>query len=370
MPNKNTYRWAVRPLLFRFDPEGIHTATLNLSAALGRSALVRRTVAKMFAFEDDRLRTKVAGIEFSNPIGLAAGFDKNGIAIPLLSRLGFGFLEIGSVSAFVSDGNPIRPRLFRLPADEGLMVYYGVPSQGAAAVAARATSFDHSVPVGINLVETNRGTDSPVEHIIAELTQAARNFVRKADYLVLNLNCPNSGGGASSFDEPPNFNLLLESLCDVTALPPVFLKITPPRHPATTERILATVDRFSFLKGFILNTHVPKPYVGFNTPRAELDRMHGSVTGSRLRSPVNDAIRGWYRRIDRSRHVLIGVGGIGSAEDAYQTIRLGASLVQILTALVYRGPGLVKQLKQDLARLLERDGVCNVADVIGVDACP
>ena len=361
-----SYRW-IRPVLFRFDPELAHQATLTTCRMLGRSGLVRRIVSRVFEFEDACLATTVGGIEFSNPIGLAAGFDKNAIASRLLPSLGFGTIEIGSVSAFPSQGNQLRPRLFRLPRDEGLMVYYGVPSHGADIVARRLSSGGRSVPMGISLVETNRGRESRVDEVIAELTQAARAFCTIVDYMVLNLNCPNSSGGRSAFDEPGNLGLLLDSFRDIAQLPPLFLKITPPADPAMTDRILDAVRPYRFLRGFILNTHAPRPYAGLNTPQAELDRMHGSLTGAPLREPVNAALRSWYRRIDRSRHALIGVGGISSAEDAYRSIRAGASLVQICTALVYRGPGLVQELKKGLARLLKRDGIRNIADAVGID---
>ncbi len=160
---------------------------------------------------------------------------------------------------------------------------------------------------------------------------------------------------------------LLEAFHAIEQLPPLFLKITPPADHAATEKILAAVDPFGFLKGFILNTHAPRPYDWLSTPKTELDAMRGTLTGARLRASANTAIRDWYRRIDRSRHVLVAVGGISSAEHAYEAIRLGASLVQVLTALVYRGPHLVKEIKYGLARLLERDGIGTIADAVGAD---
>jgi dihydroorotate dehydrogenase (fumarate)/dihydroorotate dehydrogenase len=368
----NAYQRYIRPVLFRFDPERVHGATLTLCHALGRSKPVRRTIEAAYAFDDLRLHTNVAGIEFPNPLGLAAGFDKNGLGAGFLSRLGFGFIEIGSVSASPSPGNEIRPRLFRLPADRALMVNYGVPSAGAQAVAARIRLARPTcnVPLGINLVETNKGRHSGVEDVIKELAQAARPFLPAADYLVLNLSCPNARGGFSHFAAPENLALLLAAFGDIGHLPPLFLKIAPPSDPALTDRVLKAVDPFPFMKGFILNVHAPRPYAGLNTPQTALDAMRGTLTGPRLRKPVNEAIRCWYRQIDRSRHVLIGVGGISCAEDAYETMRLGASLVQVLTALIYAGPALLRDIKRGLVRLLKRDGFRNIAECIGVDNRP
>jgi dihydroorotate dehydrogenase len=361
------YRHGIRPVLFRFDPERTHAATQTVCHALGRSRLLRRAVGSVYELDDSRLSTSIAGLTFPNPIGLPAGFDKNGLATALLPCLGFGAIEVGSVSADPSPGNPARPRLFRVPADEGLMVNYGVPNDGAEIVAARLARAPSAIPLGISLVETNRGRNSDVEEVIAELARAAHPFVAIADYVVLNLNCPNTAGGFSHFDRPENLVRLLEAFRAIGQLPPLFLKITPPADHAATEKILAAVDPFGFLKGFILNTHAPRPYGWLSTPQDELDAMRGTLTGARLRAAANAAIGDWYRRIDRSRHVLVAVGGIGSAEHAYEAIRLGASLVQVLTALVYRGPRLVKDIKRGLARLLERDGIGAIAEAVGVD---
>jgi dihydroorotate dehydrogenase len=365
----NAYQWCIRPILFAFDAETTHQSILRLCHMLGRSHAARRAVEVAYAFDDMRLHTTVAGIKFPNPIGLPAGFDKNGLGAELLSCLGFGFVEVGSVSAFPSTGNEIHPRLFRLPADEALMVDYGVPNMGAEIVAARMRQARATCkpPLGVNLVETNRGHNSPVDEVVKELAEAAPRFVSVTDYFVLNLSCPNTAGGSSHFADPGNLALLLAAFQQIGQLPPVFLKIAPPSDPALIDRVLAAVDPFTFVKGFVLNVLAPKPYTGLSTRQAVVDSMHGTLTGPRLRNLVNDAIRCWYRRIDRSRHVLIGVGGIRSAEDAYQTMRLGASLVQILTALVYTGPRLVKEIKLGLLQLLERDGFCNVTECVGAD---
>lgn len=362
------YPGLFRPILFRFDPERVHRRTLAACRAFGRNRLARSALHALYGFEDKRLGITVAGVDFPSPLGLAAGFDKNGVALDALAALGFGSLEIGSVSAIASEGNRVRPRLFRLPADEAMMVYYGVPSDGAAAVAARLASVSRSVPLGLNLVETNTGMVADPQHVVEELVRAARFFVSEADYLVINLHCPNTPEYASHFGEPDNLRLLLEGLGNCSPLPPVFLKIAPPSDLGQIDAILQACDPFPFVKGFTLNTHAENPQDQLKTPKTRLARMRGSVTGPVNRRAVNNAIRRWYGRMDRRRYVLVGVGGITNAEEAYETIRLGASLVQILTALVYKGPGLVREIKQGLCRLMERDGVRHIADAVGVDA--
>lgn len=359
------YRWCIRPILFRFDPERMHRATLSTCQTMGHASLVLRGLRGVCGFEDARLRTTVAGIEFPNPVGLGAGFDKNALAVEALAAVGFGFLEIGSVSAHPSEGNRVRPRLFRLPEDEALMVFYGVPNEGAKAVARRIAEALPAVPLGVSLVETNTGVMAEPERVVEEMVDAAQPFLGTAGYFSLNLNCPNSSGGRSHFEDARNLRLLLEGFRRYDRLPPVFLKVAQPADPRGIDAVLDACDPFPFVKGFIPSAHAENPRARLKTPKEKLDRMPGSVSGPLNRQAANDAIRTWYARIDRGRHVLVGVGGITCAEDAYEFIRSGASLVQLVTALVYRGPGLVKRIKRGLRDLLERDGFTNVAEAVG-----
>jgi len=364
------YRSAIRPLLFRLDAEISHRAILALCQTLAHSEWVRGTVARQFGVPDQQcLRTTVAGVQFPGPVGLAAGFDKNGQAVALSSRLGFGLIEVGSVSERPSVGNRSRPRIWRLPADEGLRVYYGCPNDGAAAVAERLRASRCPVPLGVNLVETNTGVVTSAELAAEELVLAIGRFAGIADYLVLNLSCPNIPHGRGGlFDEPAKLRLLLQGCTCYAALPPIFLKITPPglaEDPRVIDPILEAVDPFEFVRGFILNIPNPNPYATLRTPAATLDRTRGGITGPSLRQPTNDAIAAWYRRIDRAKHVVVGVGGISCAEDAYDSIRLGASLVQLYTALIYRGPGLIQTINAGLNQLLARDGFRNIGEAVG-----
>ena len=313
MSRLNLYRWCARPVLFRFDPERVHLATLRASGALGRTAGGRALIRAIYGYEHPSLRTHIGGIEFPNPVGLPAGFDKNGIATEALAALGFGSLDVGSVSAHPSAGNPERPRLFRIPADAGLIVYYGVPNDGAVAVAARLARLRLPIPLGISLVETNSGTPGGVDDVIAEMVQAARPFAKPATYLALNLNCPNSAGGFSHFDDPAHLRRLLEAYRDIDGLPPVFIRVTPPRDPALIDAVLEAIDPFGFVKG--LSFYDPQRNLRplLRTPQAELDRMRGSVSAPIARDWMSATIREWYRRIDRKRLALIGAGGIVSA---------------------------------------------------------
>lgn len=366
----NLYRVAARPLLFRLEAERAHELTLRAGNWAGGLAPLRAGLRATYRFDSPRLHTRIGGIDFPNPIGLPGGFDKNGVALAAAAAIGFGAIEVGSVSLNPSKGNPERPRLFRVPADEAVMVYYGVPNDGANTVAARvaaARRMSLGIPIGVSLVETNTGVAEPADAVIAEFAGAARVLAPQADYIVLNLNCPNSLGGVSVFDDVAHLRALFVALAEVPALPPVFMKSNVPTDPAPIDAILAAADGFDFVRGFIPGARWHRPLADLKTPPEVLAAMPGTLSGPFRRDLSRECVRRWYARIDRSRHVLIGVGGIRSALDAYAMIRAGASLVQLLTALIYHGPSLVRDIKVGLAALLERDGFDSVGAAVGQD---
>lgn len=361
----SAYTRLARPLLFRLDAERVHNGTIALAQRVGASALGRGLLRRLYGGEYSRLRTEVAGLSFANPLGMAAGFDKNGRAIQALAAMGFGFVEIGSVSAHPSAGNP-RPRLFRLPDDEAIVVNYGVPNDGAEVVACRVAGTPIPVPLGVNLVETNTGRVLPADEVVAELVEAARPFAGRADCLTLNLNCPNTTGGVSPFDDGAVLRDLMDGYAGLAGLPPVFLKFTAHADPERMEGMLEAIEPYGFVAGFIFNLPTGKRYE-LRSPPHVVEAMPGTLCGPPTRALLDSAIRGWYGRMDRGRYHIIGSGGVASAGDAYRKIRLGASLVQIYTALIYQGPGLLRRICQGLVELLERDGLRQVHEAVGLD---
>ena len=365
------YTGLLRPLLFCFDAERVHDWAIRSGAFWGRFGVARAAISGIYGFEDSRLETEVCGIKFRNPVGLAAGYDKNGRAVAMMAAMGFSHVEIGSVSADVSYGNP-KPRLFRLPADRAVVVHYGLPNEGAAAVAAQLGETRLPAPLGVNIVKTNRGIDAPPdsdEAITADYVYSVRTLKDVGDYLSLNLSCPNTEMGRDFFAEKANVVRLMTALSDLDIRCPVFLKVSPLGGVAAIERLLEAVEGVAFVSGFVYNLAPGKPE-SLVTRREIVDKMPGAVAGKPVEDQMNTCIRELYRRMDRERYRIIGIGGVFSAEDAYRKIRLGASLVQILTALVYEGPGVVKQIKQGLCRLLERDGFANVTEAVGADNTP
>lgn len=363
------YETVVRPLLFRLDPERAHNLAVRSCELAGRFDVVRRAARGAFGVRDDRLRVECAGLSFDNPLGLAAGFDKNGRAPALLGTLGFGHVEIGSVSAHPSQGNP-RPRLFRIPEDGAIVVSYGVPNDGAEAISRRLDGKRTSVRLGINLVKTNDPARPAVEPDVYE--DYARSFELlqgRADYIALNMSCPNSPGDRDFFDRLPRFDSLLARLAELSPRAPVFLKLKPTRDEGVLREIVAIADRYPFVAGFSINLPPGKPAdLNLSTAPERLERMPGAVGGRPVEGLVNDILSRLYGIVGRgSRYGLMAAGGVFSAADAYRKIRLGASLVQLYSGLVYRGPRLVREILTGLVDELERDGFACVADAIGAD---
>jgi dihydroorotate dehydrogenase (fumarate)/dihydroorotate dehydrogenase len=360
------YSTFIRPLAFRLDPETVHHLAIAAGGRLGWASDAMRAATWI---DDERLPIEVAGLHFPSPIGLAAGFDKSGLAISALAALGFGSVEIGSISIDPSIGNP-RPRLWRLPEDRAIVVHYGLPNDGAAAIARRLSTAKLPVPLGVNLVVTNRGAAAPplnADQIIGEYAAAAKIMAPYADYLMLNLSCPNTVDGRDFFADPGHLEACLSALETIKLKRPVFLKVSPLGGLEAIERVLAAADTRGFVSGFMFNLPPVKPE-GMNTPEKIWRSLPGAVSGPPAAALANFCLVETFRRMDRKRHVLIGAGGVASAEDAYAKIRLGASLVQLLTALIYEGPGVVRRITEGLAELLARDGVKHVSDAVGVDA--
>jgi len=336
------------------DAERAHDLTVRAAELASRSRLVCRAVASLDA--DPRLAVEVAGLRFPTPLGLAAGFDKSARAVPLLSVLGFGHVEIGSVSADASTGNP-RPRLFRLRDERAIAVAYGVPNDGAERVAARLAGRRPPVPLGINVVSTNRGEASaaePDDAVIGDYVTTVARLQDRGDYVCVNLSCPNTRDGRGFFADRARLRALLDRLADAGMRRPLFIKVAPFADAREIDSLLEAVDTAPFVAGFSVNL-----------PPGTRPDVRGAISGPPARAAAERTVAELYARIDRERHVVIGSGGVGAAEDAYRMIGLGASLVQVYTALIYEGPGVVRRITDGLAALVERDGLSNISAAVG-----
>lgn len=354
----------LRPLLFRLDAEQAHKLALEAASRFGRHVLSRQ----LGDDHDPRLQVKIAGLHFPNPVGLAAGFDKSGTAIEALAGLGFGSVEIGSVSLDRSEGNP-RPRLWRLPEDRAIVVHYGLPNDGAAAITRRLSRIRLPVPLGINIVKTNRGRHAPPEtpeQIIAEYAAAARTYAPHADYLMFNLSCPNTEDGRDFFADATHLRDWLAAIAELHLSKPIFLKVSPLGGIAAIEQLLQAVEPHAYVSGFMFNLAPAKPN-SLWTPEHVWRSLPGAVSGPPSAELADLCITETFRRMDRSRFQIIGAGGISTPEEAYARIRRGASAVQLLTALVYEGPGVVRRILRSLPTLLKRDGFRTISEAVGTD---
>ncbi|EMB17102.1 quinone-dependent dihydroorotate dehydrogenase [Rhodopirellula europaea] len=361
----NPYQTLVRPLLFSLDAETAHHLAVEGCRWMGVLPGVTKVARRCLESHDPILKTEVAGLRFDNPIGLAAGWDKNGRALRMLDALGFGLVEIGSVSARRSSGNP-KPRLFRLPQDSAVVVNYGLPNDGAEIVAKRLESHRGRLPLGANIVKTNDGANAPAcsdEQILSDYEFSTRRLHPHADYLMFNLSCPNAQGGKSFFAEPGNVERLLERLAPLQIQSPVFLKIAPNKDPGHLDRLLTQCERFDFVRGFCFNLPSQKPPLSV-APEHLIDKP-GAVAGRPIAALINDCISELYRRMDHDRYIVIGAGGVFTPQDAYDKIRLGASLVQVYTSMIYEGPSVVKRICTGLAELLKQDGFNHVNEAVG-----
>ena len=360
------YETVVRPLLFRLDPERAHDLAMRASELGGRSSLTRRIAHRAYAVHDPRLAVTVAGIPFANPLGLAAGFDKNGRAAPMLGALGFGHVEVGSVSAHPSGGNP-RPRLFRIPEDRGIVVAYGVPNEGAEAIATRLAGARVRARLGVNLVKTNDPARPAVEpDVYEDYAASLARLQDRADYVALNLSCPNSAADRDFFDELPRVDRLLAALGEVGVRKPLFLKLKPTQDAGVLREIVAIADGHPFVSGFAINLPAGKPasLELRGTPRERLEALPGAVGGPPVERLGND-ILATLHGLAGDRYALMAAGGVASADGAYRKLALGASLVQLYTGLVYRGPRVITETLRGLLALLERNGHATVADAVG-----
>jgi len=307
------------------------------------------------------LHQTVLGLTFANPLGLAAGFDKNGEVVAPMLGLGFGFVEVGTVTPLPQPGNP-RPRLFRLTRDRAVINRMGFNNTGAAAMATRLhqrPQGTHGI-LGINLGKNKDQTDAAADYVAGVAALGAL-----ADYLVINVSSPNTPGLRALQERGPLAALITRVVAARDALerkPPLLLKIAPDLMEEERADIAAVVLE-SGLDGLIVsNTTVARP--------AGLDPLYageaGGLSGRPLLEPSTALLGEMYRRLE-GRLPIIGVGGVASGADAYAKIRAGASLVQLYSALVFEGPGLVRRIKTELAALLNRDGFASVAAAVGAD---
>jgi dihydroorotate dehydrogenase len=342
------YRALLRPWLFLADPEAAHERALNLAASVGRCRIARDAIETMFAVEDRRLRQTVFGTEFPNPVGLAAGYDKNAVGLEFWPTLGFGFVEIGSVTLSAQPGNE-PPRVFRLPKERALVNRMGFNNDGAEAIAARIPPPPHRIPVAVNI---GKNRDVDLARAGENYAAAIDKFRDHADIVVINVSSPNTPG-LRKLQDKEMLDELLNRVAGLKTTTPVLLKIAPDLTFDQIDDVVSLIERYKLAGVVATNTTIDHP-----TP------PEGGLSGVPLRARATECIRHICRQT-RGRVPIIGVGGIFTATDAYEKIRAGACLVEVWTGMIYEGPSIVRNINCGLLRLLERDGFGSIADAVG-----
>ena len=355
----------LRPLVFSFDPEHAHHLALTALRASQASP-----TASMPPLSDPRLTQELWGLRFPNPVGLAAGYDKNAVAPFAWSMLGFGFAELGTITAQAQPGNP-KPRIFRLEQDQALINRLGFNNDGAVAVAHRlarrfSTSRSHAIPLGFNI---GKSKITPLDQAVDDYIASCEQLFPFADYLVVNVSSPNTPE-LRKLQEPERLARLIETLLTTNRRlaerarsqpKPLLVKIAPD----LSDEELTTIARLAVslrVSGLIAtNTTITRP----TTLRTAI-QQEGGLSGRPLAQRAHAVLRFLFRAVE-GRLPLIGVGGIFSAEDAYLRIRAGASLVQIYTGLIYEGPFLPRRIVGGLRTLLTRDGFGHLREAVGKD---
>jgi dihydroorotate dehydrogenase len=363
------YKSLIRPLLFRKDPEESHEMMLRL---LARLEFICGTLEDLYKVEDDRLVVQIGPLNFINPVGLAAGFDKNALAPKTIAAFGFGFMEVGAITAQAQSGNP-KPRLYRLPEDDALINRLGFNNEGAAAIALRldrlrARGARPKIPLGMNIGRTKL---VETKDAVADFLWCFEKLFSHGDFFTLNVSSPNTPNLRDLQEKALLRELVLavqEKNRELAAqakigLKPVFVKIAPDMEFSQVDDIIEVVGEAD-LTGIVATNATAFMRQGLKSANAS---QPGGLSGRPITAVATKFIAHIYQTT-RGRLPVIGVGGVFTAHDAYDKIKAGASAVQIYTGWVYEGPGAVKRINRGLLRLMERDGLRSVSEAVGREA--
>lgn len=363
------YLLVIKPILFLFVPDKTHDSMVKFAHWFGSVKFLRKFMRWLFVAErDERLVQKYKGIEFVTPVGLAAGFDKNAEIIPAMSSLGFGFGTIGSATARRCEGNP-RPWFYRLPKTQSLVINVGFANNGIEDILSKLHKTNQKMiskfPIKLSIAQTNSqevsDEDSGIKDYLISIKQATRE--KKISIIELNIHCPNHFGG-ESFTDPGKLHRLLLEVDKVRTQKPIFIKFPSDLSWCDARLLLDTIIKHE-ITGVVIS------YLSGDRTNAELHdelsgRVKGGLSGKPTRWLSNELIRLTYKNYG-DKLMIIGGGGVFSAEDAYAKIKFGANLVELVTGLIVNGPQVVAEINDGLVKLLEQDGYEHISQAIGVD---
>lgn len=342
------------------DPEKVHDFFTLKGRFLGSNPLTKVITKIALSYSHPTLEQTILGVKFPNPVGLSAGFDKNALLTDILPAVGFGFMEVGTITGEKCEGNP-RPRLWRLKKSKGLVIYYGLKNDGAKAVSERLKNKKFEIPLITSIGKTNCENTIETQAGIKDYLKAYRSFTDIGHFFDINISCPNAFGG-QPFSDPFKLDQLLTEIDKVETKKPIFLKMPPDLEDDHIDGILKVVEKHK-IAGFIC-TNLTK-----NKNSKIIDDFipdKGGFSGKVVEDLSNRMIGKIYQKT-LGKYVIIGCGGIFSAEDAYKKIKLGASLVQLITGMVFEGPQVIGEINRGLVKFLKKDGYKNISEAVGVD---
>lgn len=370
MPKKIEMLYALfgKPAFFLFDPEWVHDNAMRFGELFGKVPFITSVFRFLFAYEHPFLKQKIDGVMFKNPVGLAAGYDYEAAFTQVLPSIGFGFETIGTMTNTPSEGNE-KPRLGRLIKSKSLLVNKGFRNPGAKNIVKKLEGYSFEFPVGISVGVTNNPQITTFSEAIEDILTAYKTFEKskvKNAYYELNISCPNLKTKVSFYD-PKGLQQLLTAVGTLKIKKPVFIKMPIEKSNDDVKQMLKVIVKHSFVTGVIFG-NLQKNRKDESIIPEEVEKMgKGNFSGKPTFKRSNELIRLAYREQGK-KLVIIGCGGIFSADDAYAKIKLGASLVQLITGMIFVGPQLITQINRGLVERLERDGYKKLSDAIGVDA--
>ncbi len=353
------YKHIFKPIVFKINPETVHDSTLNISAISGHIGPIKYLLNKTWAYDNKSLEQTVDGLKYINPIGLAAGWDKDARTISLMPAIGFGFCEVGSITKHAYSGNP-GTRLWRLKKSQSILVYYGLKNEGVDIIAPRIKNTHSKILVGTNIARTNSPDCANDSVSVEDYTYSFKKLANIGDYFTVNISCPNTYGG-QPFHDKKRLDMLLTSLDKIPTKKPVYIKISP--DISKQER--QDIAKLSFqhnVQGFICG-NLTKNRKLASIKDNDIPAV-GGMSGKIVENLSNELISDMYS-LTAGKKTIIGLGGVFTADDAYEKIKRGASLVQLITGLIFQGPQIIGQINQGLAELLEKDGYTNINQAIG-----
>ena len=372
----NIYSSLIRPLLFsalKTDPEWLHLRSLNSLNWLSThpdNPMVKLVLSQLqtsYSWQDQRLNQKLWGLDFANPVGLAAGFDKDGVAAPMWSVLGFGFAELGTVTGHPQLGNP-RPRLFRLPQDFAALNRMGFNNQGSEAMSQRLQGIkgERQIPWGINL---GKSKVTPLEEAAQDYLISFQRLQDLGDYFVVNVSSPNTPG-LRSLQDKTQLSLILDALCQANQThKPILVKIAPDLEWEAIADVIDLAQTYQLAGIIATNTTIRRDSLQtqtLSTTGNPITSEAGGISGLPVRDRSTEIIRFIWQQT-QGQLPIIGVGGIFNAEDAWSKITAGASLIQVYTGWVYEGPGMVRKILEGLVEKLEAYGFNSITEAVGIN---